>query len=147
MSTEKGGAPSLLQRRRDLSLGKFKAAYKMTGSAAGVARLLDVSKSAALKYLKMAGVEVKPRGQGVLKGKYVPKWHRSCVAEWLRRHPTVKLPRSPKEIAFITGCSYDAVAMYLRRRRAWDERHENATVVRVGRGKATCPGSREQKAR
>lgn len=40
-----------------------------------------------------------------------------CFSTWLKSNPGKKLPCNMKEISEITGCSYDAVKGYLRRRK------------------------------
>ena len=123
------GAPTVFDRLPTLSVAKMKAAYKRTGSLKRAGELLDVSKDSIRKYLHEAGIEVKPAGQAQWKGKLVPQKHTSCLAEWLKRHPKVKLPKSPKAIAFITGCSYSSVQSYLYRRKKWKMEHKNASAI------------------
>lgn len=104
-----------------LTVSKIVKAFRWTGSTRKAAFLLGISHGSVNKYLKLRNVHGHV-GHPEMKGKYVPAWHTSEFARWLRKHPTAKLPRSPKELAFISGCTVDCVKSYLYRRRKFERR-------------------------
>jgi hypothetical protein len=102
-------------------------AYSKTGSAAGVSKLLDIDRTTVVKYLRSA--KIPTRAKGDFTPRQPNQWGEinindyGCVAKWIVKHPGLALPRSPKAIAIVTGCSEDAVKSWLRRRRRQTEVH------------------------
>jgi hypothetical protein len=90
--------------------------YKQLKTVKAVADHLGWHKQTVSSHLKKAGVSIKP---GRRKGSVpVSKLHHyACLAEWIREHPDIKLPRNVEAIAEITGCTKDEVKSYLYRRR------------------------------
>lgn len=111
------GKPKIMQKRKDLFIEKVWRAYQSFGSCRKAAPYLGVSYQTVRRYLKEAGYELHKRGGEHAKGKSIPSYHFGCLANWLREHPGEKLPRSPQDIAELTGCSLNAVKSYLYRRR------------------------------
>lgn len=74
---------------------------------ADAAKVLGVSDRTLKKYLAEYGYQ-KPRP--------IPK-HYAAVVKWVREHSDTLLPRSVSGICRMTGCSKDAVATYMYRRR------------------------------
>ena len=113
------GTRRILDDRDDLFVDKIKRAYQTFGSCRKAAAVLGISYQTVRRILKAEGYELKPVGGGYMKGKHLnhPSRHYGCLAKWLREHPDERLPRSPKEISEITGCSQHAVRSYLYRRR------------------------------
>ncbi len=100
--------------RLNLSLSLIKALYEQHKTIQPVADMLQISGRTVRKYLKAAGVELK---RGVRKGTILHPRHHSCLAKWIRKNPTTRLPRRVSEIARLTGCRANAVKTYLYRRR------------------------------
>lgn len=109
---------------RRVSPQKILKTYKELGSTVATAKRLGVSRHTVSRHLKVLGVVLK---KGRKKGSqpHNKKQHSGCLPQWLREHPHAELPRSPKKIAELTGCSKDAVRTYLYRRR-------NQVLVAVG---------------
>lgn len=84
------------------------------------ARAVGVSRKTFWVWVHKAGLNP-PRGR---RPDYTRR-HFSCLAEWVRDHPSTPLPIAPTRIATLTGCSIDSVKSYLKRRR-----HELTTWVK-----------------
>jgi hypothetical protein len=91
-------------------------AYLSTRSIRKTMKRLHISFGTVQRIIKEQGL-TRLAGGAYRKGKYLPGSHSSRVAQWIRRHGWVKLPRSPVRMAFIIGCSADSVKCYLYRRR------------------------------
>lgn len=109
--------PRIIDLRSDLFIEKIWRAYQTHKSCRKVASLYGISYQTVRRLLKEAGYEIQQPGGHHLKGKKIPPYHFGCLAKWLRDHKGKKLPRSPKEISELTGCSIDAVKSYIYRRK------------------------------
>ena len=125
---------------------KAAAAYRRAGSLRRAAQLLGVgSADTVRRALIAAGVDRSPAGGHWKRGRYLPSQHRSQVADWFRRHPDARMPRRPKDIAFVLGCSQAAVRCYLYRRRRFErnrlqEAIETLRGLRTDRSFTACNG-------
>ena len=113
----KNKSKSLLNTRDDLFIEKIIRAYQVHKSCRKIAAIFHISYKTIARYLHEANVPMNPVGGTIFKGKPKTEYHTSCLARWLRDNPGVKLPKSPKKISEITGCSPDAIKCYLYRRR------------------------------
>lgn len=104
------------------TVSKAIAAYRRAGSLRKAAKLLGVSHTTVHTVLKDQRQLLRPPGGGFRKGHYMPEVHTSAVAEWFRRHSFAVMPRSPKQIAFVIGCSSESVRCYLYRRRKFERK-------------------------
>ena len=95
-----------------MPLEKIMAAYKKFGSIASVCRALSLSPKTVRKYLKHAGISTK---EPLYFFKPDTSMHFGCIPEWIRNHPETRLPTSIKEVARITGCSYESARTYMYR--------------------------------
>jgi len=114
-----------LSEQRGMTDERIVQAYKYAGNIRKAAQVLRISRDSVGRVLKERGVS-KPAGGSFKKGHYYPSLHTGCFAEYLKRHPNVKLPRSSKAMAYITGCSVDAVKSYLYRMRRFERRRAKA---------------------
>jgi len=102
-------------KEKGVSIEDLKHAYFKHQNAKAVGEEFGISQKSVLRLLTKAGIVIyHGRPVGEERGK---PYHTSCLAEWLRANPGVKLPRSVEKIAELTGCTKDEVKTYLYRRR------------------------------
>jgi len=104
-------------------LSRLVETYTLTGSEVETARKLSCGERTVRKYLHEAGIHPSP---GRPKGRYHDKNYKGAFPRWLRDHPEITLPESPKEIAVLTGCTTDEISSHLRRLRKAIEREINS---------------------
>jgi hypothetical protein len=102
--------------RVGITLEELVEIYAKKQNLESTAAEVGISEKSVRKYLDLAGVK-RFRGNRKARSREVPIWHYGCMGTWIRHNPTSRLPRSPREIARITGCTVDEVNMYLYRRR------------------------------
>lgn len=110
------GRKSLLEAL-DITVHDLWAHYCEVASLEETAKYFSCSERVLRSYFRKAGFGPLPPGPKPCKNRSVPPTHRGCVADFIREHPDVKLPRSLQDIATVTGCSYAAVNGYFVRRR------------------------------
>jgi hypothetical protein len=92
-------------------------AYKVHKTLVGAARALCIDVKTLKRVLQENGVEInKPSFTDIQKYGAMSR-REGCFAQWLRLYKGTKLPRNMREIAEITGCTYDSVKSYLRYRK------------------------------
>lgn len=97
---------------------RIKAAYRVHKTLKATARSLSMDVKTLKRVLTDQGVEIhKPSYVDIQKYGAMSR-REGCFVKWLKENPGIKLPPNAKEISKITGCTYDAVRCYLRRRRA-----------------------------
>lgn len=111
------GIKKIRERRPSLTIDKVIRAYELFKSTRAAGEVLGVSYQTVRRYLKSVNYPIKPPGGGYRKGNKYPGYHRGCLAEWLREHPGKPLPKKPRDIVKLTGCSIDAVKCYIYRRK------------------------------
>ncbi len=89
---------------------KILKAYKELGQIKKVEKLLNISHYRITKILHAHGINPQKKGKRIK-----PRFY-NCLHKWLYNHPGFILPRSPKQIAKLTGCSKDAIKTFLYRR-------------------------------
>jgi len=103
-----------LLRKKNLNYHHLGLMYEELGTLKAIAERTGICTKTLKKYLGDAGITVR---RGLPRGTRVSPKHRSCLANWLREHPGVPLPRKVQEIVEMTGCSANAIKTYLYRRR------------------------------
>lgn len=92
-------------------------AYKVHKTLKSTANALCIDIKTLKRVLNDQGIEIhKPTYVEVQKYGAMSR-REGCFAKWLKHNPGVKLPPNVRKISEITGCSYDSVKSYLRRRR------------------------------
>lgn len=91
---------------------KVRDLYAKAKTLHGGAKLAGVSRKTFWMWVHKAGI-TPPRGR---RPDY-PRRQFSCLAEWIRDHPSTPLPIAPAKIVALTGCTIDSVKSYLKRRR------------------------------
>jgi len=114
---------SVFQRVRNLTPQKILRAYQVFGSCRAAGKVLGISRKSVERHLRSIGIELKPPGGSFMKGKSFKDLHPdtnplhySCLANWIREHKDVSLPRDISAIVEMTHCSENSVRAYLRRR-------------------------------
>jgi len=102
-----------MNRRLDINPKKVVAAYRMIGNMAKTAEQLHISFWKVREVLRAEHYPTKPKGGASHKGTVKIILGNKSMANWLRAHPDVLLPRRLSAIAKITGCSEIAVRDYL----------------------------------
>jgi hypothetical protein len=92
-------------------------AYKVHRSYRIVGELCNVSHQTVANIIKEYGMSPRdyPKNRVILDDR--PNFHEGSFGEWMYKHDFAKLPRSMKEIAYISGHSYNAVATFFSRNR------------------------------
>jgi hypothetical protein len=125
------GRPSFLETN-DISQEQLLEMFSLTPEVKVLAKKLHVSEKTLRKHLHEAGVDFKSPER--------PKFIRihkdfSVFAEWLRAHPTEKLPKSVLEISKRTGFSVDTIKCYLYRRKQVNHKRWKRALAKYLRGK------------
>lgn len=115
MSEKKKGRPPITET---IAEDKVLRAYDLEGSARAAARRLGTTHRTVLKIVRRNGREVRPPSKWSYEERKKPFPKHSQFAHWLREHKGVELPRSIKEMAEMSGCSYHAINCFMYRRRA-----------------------------
>jgi hypothetical protein len=93
-------------------------AYKVHHTLKGTAKACNVDVKTLKRVLRNNGIEIhKPTLVEIQKYGSMSR-REGCFAKWLKHNQGVKLPPNMKEIAKITGCTYDAVKSYFRYRKS-----------------------------
>ena len=96
---------------------QFVRAYQVHHTIAGASKALGVDVKTLKRVLTEQGVEIhKPTLVDIQKYGAMSR-REGCFARWLKEHSGHKLPANMRQIADITGCTYDAVKSYLRYRK------------------------------
>lgn len=69
-----------------------------------------VSRRTVERIYRLRGLKVKP---GPRPTDLASAQGSSCLARWIQAHPNQALPRSPKEISTLTGCTEESIKFYL----------------------------------
>ena len=101
---------------RYLSEDRIAKAYQVEGSVRGAARRLGTTHRTVAKYLRKMGFEINEPRHWVYTERKKPTRH-SKFAKWLRDNQGTQLPRSVKQLAELSECSYPTVNCYMYRRR------------------------------
>jgi hypothetical protein len=96
---------------------RIKKAYQVHKTIAGASRALSMDPKTLRRVLKENGVEINKPSYVDLQKYGAMSRREGCLVKWLKENPGAKLPARMTEIAKVTGCSYDAVKSYIRRRR------------------------------
>jgi hypothetical protein len=92
--------------------------YREEESLLRAADILGINEKTLRKYLDEAGI-IRKQGPRAARSREVPEWHHSCLAEFIKANPKVKLPRKYKDIVELTGCTLAEVKSYLYRKRKY----------------------------
>lgn len=90
--------------------------YMLTRNLRQLEKDLGISRKTLSKILDRAGLALRPGRKKGTPNK-MKDYHYSCLAEWLRKHSGIPLPRSIVKISQLTGCTKDEVKSYIYRRR------------------------------
>jgi len=113
-SESKMGRPTIEHYK---SVDQILKAYQVHHTLAGAARALNIDVKTLKRVLRDNDVEIhKPTLIDIQKYGAMSR-REGCFAKWLKKNPGIKLPANMKEIAKITGCTYDSVKSYLRYRK------------------------------
>jgi len=85
--------------------------YKQTKSIKLTQLRLGLSYYKISKVLKAYNIETSKTGPRIRHRFY------NCLVKWLHEHPGTVLPRKPKKIQELTGCSSDSIRAFLYRQR------------------------------
>lgn len=105
---------------------KIVKAYTIHGSYRAVASLVGLSRTSVMKAVKEAGLDPNDYPSRKLRRREYTggfaewiqkKTKHGSFDEWVTRHRFVRLPRSYKKIADISGHTYESVRCYFRHRR------------------------------
>ena len=113
-NSKRKGRPPVISEARRL---RIMQAYKVHRSYRLVGKICGVSHQTVSNIIRDYGMEAKdyPKNKVILGD--TPNFNEGSFAEWMYKHDFAKLPRSMKEIAYISGHSYNAVAMFFSRNR------------------------------
>lgn len=108
------GRPPVITEEQRL---RIMQAYKVHRSYRLVGKICGVSHQAVANIIKDFGMKAEdyPKRRVILDDQ--PNFNEGSFAEWMYKHDFVKLPRSMKQIAYISGHTYNSVAMFFSRNR------------------------------